>query len=251
MTADGLGDRIKNYENAYRLTLPSRLPVIIRLDGKSFHSYTHDCQRPFDPKLVEAMDQVAIFLCSEIQNAMVGYVQSDEISILLNNWKELNTQSWLDNNLQKLVSCSAGLASSFFSLHSDKIFGKHKLAVFDSRAFILPPSEVVNYFLWRQQDNTRNSVQMLARSLFSHRECENKNNSDLQEMIHAKGKNWDDLPTALKRGRCVVKASIARDGGIRKKWVVDNEIPIFSQDRDYIERFLKANEVVEEKVSDK
>ncbi len=243
---DSLGDRMKLYENAYRHHLTPRMPVIIRLDGKSFHSYTKGCKRPFDEYLTCLMNDTATMLCHVIQNAMVAYVQSDEISILLNNWKELNTQSWLSNNIQKVVSCSAGLASAFFSIHSTDVFGKHKLAVFDSRVFILPLTEVCNYFLWRQQDNTRNSVQMMARSLYSHKECEDKNNSQLQEMIHAKGENWNDLPTAYKRGRCIVKKEFEANGAVRHRWVVDNEIPIFSQDRSYIDRFLEANKPEEE-----
>jgi tRNA(His) 5'-end guanylyltransferase len=193
----------------------------------------------------------------------VAYVQSDEISLLLNNYKEIDTQPWFENNLQKMVSVSAGMASAVFTSLSAKIFGgTYKIAIFDSRAFILPKEEVNNYFLWRQQDATRNSVQMLARTLYSHKELNNKNNSQLQELCFQKGFNWNDCPTSQKRGRCIVKKEIVKMGTVRpyldksgnlvmpsdraireahtvrKVWEVDNEIPIFSDDKSYIEKYV-------------
>ena len=130
-----------------------------------------------------------------------------------------------------------------------------KPAAFDARAFIVPKEDVCNYFLWRQQDATRNSIQMLARSLYSHRECEDKNTSQLQELIFRKGINWNDCPVYQKRGRCIIKKSAMHQGtnpktgevvsGMRSKWVVDNEIPIFSQDRNYINQFVHLDQPVE------
>jgi hypothetical protein len=139
-----------------------------------------------------------------------------------------------------------------------------KRAAFDARVFPLPEFEVCNYFIWRQQDWTRNSVQMMARSLFSHKECHKKNNSQLQEMIHQAGKNWNDLDIHLKRGQCIVKETYEVDPGAtyqldpgesipkgfikpgetvtRSRWAVDNNIPIFTQDRDYIDKHLAREE---------
>lgn len=261
---DSLGDRMKTYEDAFRISLPIRMPVIIRVDGKAFHSYTKGCKRPFDQKLVDCMDITAQKLCKEVQGCQLAYVQSDEISLLVTNYDDLDTQSWFDNNLQKMVSISAAIASSTFTMNSWRIWmggvmapvGLESLkpAMFDARAFVLPKEEVCNYFLWRQQDATRNSVQMLARSLYSHKQCENKNNSDLQEMIFQKGQNWNNLPTSQKRGRCIVRqltnklAQNPKTGevtnAIRSEWIVDNEIPIFSQDRYYINKFAYPGEEI-------
>ncbi len=245
---DSLGNRMKQYENCFRQIFTERLPLILRIDGKSFHNYTKSCERPFDQKLINAMNEVAIYLCQNLQGAQLAYIQSDEISILINNYQTIKTQPLFDNNLNKIVSISAGLASAKMTEQSVFIFGKTKLATFDSRSFVLPKEEVVNYFQWRQSDNTRNSVQMLARSLYSHKECNMKNNSQLQEMCFQKGKNWNDLATSLKRGRVVVKeqnivSMINRKTQqeemiTRSKWIVDNEIPIFFQDRNYIEKFV-------------
>lgn len=244
---DSLGDRMKNYENSFKFVLPSRLPVILRVDGKAFHTYTKNCQKPFDFNLMEVMNLTAIELCKEIQGAQIAYIQSDEISILIHGYKNLNSQSWFNNEIQKMVSISAAIASSTFTANSGLIWnGKIKSAYFDSRIFIIPESEVCNYMLWRENDMVRNSIQMLARSLYSHKECNNKNCSELQEMCFQKEKNWNDLPTNLKRGRCVIKEYYKTPSGsdgvyaIRSKWIIDNEIPIFSQDRNYIEKYFQT-----------
>lgn len=226
---DSLGDRMKfNYEEAYKVRIPMRIPVIIRLDGKCFHQWTKGLEKPFDNTMIENMGELALYLCKEIATAQISYVQSDEISILLHNYKSLHAQAWFSNEIQKMVSVSAGMASSYFSILSNR------LAVFDSRVFALPEAEVNNYFVWRQQDASRNSVQMQARALYSHSECSNKNINALQEMIFQKGINWNNLETRKKRGLCVVK----KDG----KWSIDNEIPIFTQDKEYINQHLECND---------
>ena len=185
----------------------------------------------------------------------MAYVQSDEISILVHYHKRFNSGSWFDNELQKMVSISAGIASSTFTKESWRIwaFGCDantpgdqaiqadaiKPACFDSRAFVLPEEEVCNYFIWRQKDFERNSVQMLARSLYSHKEVHLKGNAELQEMCFKKGHNWDSLPISQKRGRCIRKMP-GLSG--HTKWNVDQEIPIFAKDREFFDGFLVKEE---------
>lgn len=238
MAKDDLGDRMKAYEDAFRYYIPARLPVILRIDGKAFHSYTTGCKKPFDDLLIDVISETAQHLCQNIQTVAMAYAQSDEISLLLIPYKKLGTQAWFDNNLQKMCSVAAGMASSYMTLASRKIFGEHKLAVFDCRAFLLPKEEVNNYFLWRQQDAIRNSAQMLARSLYSHKECDNKNTKELKEMCSKKNYDWDNLPTLQKRGRCLVKEYFELNNTIRSRWITDKEIPIFSQNTDYINQYV-------------
>lgn len=236
---DPMGDRMKrNYEDAFRATLPLRLPVVIRVDGKAFHTYTRSLERPFSQPFIDAMDGVAIYLCQNIQGARLAYVQSDEISVLLNNYRTLNTSAWFDGNIQKCVSVAAGLASAKMTAESAFIFGSPRLASFDARIFVLPPAEVNNYFLWRQNDWSRNSLAMAARAFYSDKELFGKGHSDLHELLHAKGQNWNDLPTYLRRGRCVVRAYDDRS----PFWKVDNEIPRFSENTLYIEQHIVAEE---------
>jgi len=254
---DSLGTRMKGYEYAAKTKLPRRLPVIIRLDGKAFHTYTKGCAKPFDDRLISLMDATAKHVCDNIQGAQIAYVQSDEITILVHNYKKLNSSAWFDNDIQKMASISAALASTYFTMNSILLGFKdsegantRKVALFDSRVFVVPEHDVVNNFEWRQQDAIRNSVQMVARCLYSHKECENKNVVKLKEMILAKNMDWDQLPNKHKRGRCIYKAPVERayshngeDGDmIRNEWIIDRDIPIFHEDREFIARHLKVEE---------
>lgn len=241
---DSLGDRMKQYESAYRHTFPRRMPLIVRVDGKAFHRWTRSCRKPFDANLITVMNFAASALCSEIQGSKMAYVQSDEISVLINSYETHETQPWFDNQLQKIVSVSAAIAAATVTREAPEYLRIYESAYFDARAFVLPESEVANYFLWRQNDASRNSVQMLARSLASHSECNNKNLAALMELAFQRGQNWNDLPTHFRRGRCLIQESFeADDGTVRNRWTVDNEIPIWKGEaRSYIERFLAVKE---------
>ena len=247
MSDDSIGDRMKRYEAATRSVVPYRQPTIVRVDGKAFHSYTRGLERPFCARFADCMDSVAMAMCAQMQNAALAYVQSDEISVIMNPAKGYQTQAWFDGEVQKTVSVSASIAAAVMTGLSEHIFGKTRPAFFDSRVFVVPDAmEVSNYFLWRQQDATRNSIQMLARSLYSHTQCDKRNVSQLQEMCFAKGSNWNDLPTRWKRGRCVRREVFDLEPGVmRSRWAVDNEIPIFSQAREYITDLLRADDAEE------
>lgn len=225
-----LGDRMKGYEDAFRIYLPKRLPLIIRVDGKAFHTLTRGLRKPFDPEFISAMLTTAHGLCDGIQNVKLAYWQSDEISLLITDYDKLTTQAPYDKNLQKLTSISASIATSNFT-HA---FGRD--ANFDSRAFILPKEEVCNYFLWRQQDATRNSINSVGQAHFSPKQLHGLNTDMVQELLFKeKGLNWNDLAPLEKRGACVVK----NEAG---EWDVDANIPIFSQDRNYINKFVYIGE---------
>lgn len=233
MRGDSLGDRMKGYERASKVTLPRRLPVVVRVDGKAFHTLTRSCERPFDGNLMAAMDRTAEALCEEAQGAVFAFVQSDEISVLLHNYKRLQSEPWFDNELQKIVSVAASTAAAEFG----ERWGQ---AAFDARAFVLPEAEVANYFIWRQQDATRNSIQMATRAVYSHAQVDDKNTSEMQEMLHAKGINWNDYPIGCKRGRAVVRETYERSGVMRHRWVTADP-PIFTADRRFIEQHLATD----------
>jgi tRNA(His) guanylyltransferase len=225
MNKDSIGDRMKsNYENRYRFFLTRRTPVIMRLDGRAFHTLTRNYIRPFDHSFSNNMCDTACLLISEIQGAKCAYVQSDEISILITDFDKLTTDAWFDNNIQKMTSVSAGLASAFFSLQVGKT------AIFDSRVFNIPTEEVCNYFIWRQLDWMRNSIQMLSQSHFSSKQLHGKNQVDMHEMLHEIGVNWADLEPRWKNGTFIY------DGGERG-WMLDCNI-IFKKNRNIVENFM-------------
>lgn len=249
---DSLGDRIKNYyEDRCRYFLPRRSYFIIRVDGKAFHTYCKGLKRPFDNDLISDIDSTAAFLCKNIQGAKFAYTQSDEISILVSDFDSLDTDLWFDGNIQKMVSVSASLATSEFNLlRSKRIFdlSKIKSANFDARVFQIPSSmEVENYFIWRQQDCSRNSISSVAQSLYSPKELISKNSDQKQELIFQKGINWNDFAPREKRGgfierikfingvivKDVPEESISKDDVIRNKWT-SVDCPIFTQNREFL-----------------
>lgn len=262
-----LSTRMKeNYENRSKQFLLRRTPTVIRLDGKAFHTYTKNLQKPFDEGLIEDMQETTKFLCENIQGCKLGYTQSDEITLVLTDYDKLETSAWFDYNVQKITSISASLATAKFNQLRLKreAFGTRlrgagdlcnlTLAFFDSRIFQIPEKEeVVNCLIWRQRDAEKNSVAMLAQSLYSHSELFKKNSNDMQEMCFWKGQNWNDLHFSKKRGSFIVKNTYV-DGKllteelgeytansdskvVRTKWEVV-ETPIFSKDRDSILKLI-------------
>lgn len=227
MTKISLGNRMKeNYENRFRFKLVRRMPVILRLDGKAFHTLTRRCQKPFDEFFSNAMEYTSMRLLSEIQGAKCAYVQSDEISILLTDFDTLQTDAWFDNNLQKIVSVSAGFASAHFTTH---FCNDGNIAVFDCRAFNIPKEEAYNYFVWRQQDWLKNSVQMLARAHYSPKQLHKKKQADMHEMLYKKGINWANLESRWKNGTFCFYT----DG----TWITTYDA-IFIENRNLIEQYL-------------
>lgn len=247
---DSLGDRMKNYEQCYNIKLPENTNIIIRLDGKAFHSFTKKMERPFDDQFKEVMQLTTEALCKEIQGVSFAYTQSDEINLLLTDAFDPSTQPWFNNELQKMVSVSASACTSNFIEYNYEIFHKFRQAQFDSRVFFLPDFEITNYFIWRQNDATRNSLQMLTRTHFSAKECYKKNAEKMHNMLHSKGVNWNNYPIHHRRGAAfykitnrkplsgVVKKSAGKDFVERSVWYRDLEMPILTQDREYVEKWI-------------
>lgn len=245
-----LGDRMKRYEITSQNLLTRFIPVIIRIDGKAFHTFTRGLDKPFDQRLIETMWETGKLLCKEIQGCKLAYIQSDEISLLLTDYETIKTQAWFDHNVQKMVSIAASIATVGFNkewqdvINFNKAMGKIDLdnkdwAMFDARVFNLPKEEVCNYFIWRQKDCVRNSIQGLAQVNFSHKLTQNKNCDQLQEMLfQEKGINWNDCLTFQKRGVCIVKEDYDNNCTLRSRWIIDEEIPVFTQGRNYIEKYL-------------
>lgn len=275
---DELGKRMKEYyESIPKTKLMRRTPVAIRLDGKAFHTFTRGFQKPFDEILIKSMQETTKYLCENIQGCVLGYTQSDEITLILVDYKNLNTAAWFDYEVQKMCSIAASMAT----LEFNRVFNRYiedyvdavsamqdwdieekylhtlesaarKGAMFDARVFNIPKEEVTNLVYWRQLDAIRNSIQMVGQANFSYKELQNKSCNMIQNMLLTeKDINWNNFPTHQKRGSCCVKLyqigegswqSHAEDKLIpngRTRWVIDEEIPIFKdEDRDYIERLI-------------
>lgn len=195
MSREGaLATRIKRYEAASDYILTPRSCLFVRVDGKSFHTYTRGCDRPFDRDIMDAMDYAMYRTATQMQGFKLAYTQSDECTFVLTDFDTHQTQGWFGYELNKVVSISASMFTAYFNdsyLAARSEAGDDKPpALFDSRAFIVPLDDAPNVFVWRQQDWVRNSVQMLARAHFSHKELDGKRVPDMHEMLHGKGINW-------------------------------------------------------------
>lgn len=229
---DSLGTRMKGYEMESRLVFNERVPVIIRLDGKSFHTYTKGMKRPFDDKLANAMKETTKFLCENITDCRFGYTQSDEITLVLTNDRSEDYSAWYGNQLQKIVSVAASYCTfKFNSLMFDSVGVP---ALFDARAFELPTvTEACNAVYWRQLDAMRNSVQMLAQSLYSHKDTQFINNEDMKvKMVEEKGIDWSELEVWKQRGTACIKGE--------NGWELDGSTPVFKDDWDYLIKLLEV-----------
>lgn len=270
-TYSELDKRMKGYyEEIPKIKLMRRTPVICRIDGKAFHTFTRGFQKPFDDILINSMQDTMKYLCENIQGCVLGYTQSDEITLVLVDYKKLNSSAWFDYEVQKMCSISASMATmafnKFFKIRvnnyteyyyeawnhndeEDKYINTinnalDRGAMFDSRVFNIPKEEVTNCLFWRQDDASKNSIQMVGQANFSHKELQGKSCNDIQNMLLTERDiNWNDLPTYKKRGSCCIKENyeVCVDGVVttRSHWVIDNDIPIFKGEcREYIERLI-------------
>lgn len=281
MDRSDLAERMKSYEKRNRYYLQRRMPVILRLDMRAGHSFTRGFKRPFDEVFIKSMQNTAKYLCENIQNCKLSYQQSDEITLLLVDYDKLNTDCFFDYRVDKLCSIAASMATMAFNKFFEKYVDEYRFskwdgisnyedgtwgyiqtllnavdkgAMFDARCFNIPKEEVTNNFYWRQDDASRNSIQMVGQANFSHKELHKKSRNDIQDMLMIqKGINWNDFPIYQKRGSCCVKKEIENkstgyNGEVRAieyrtKWVIDTDIPIFKgKGREYIDRLVFVGE---------
>lgn len=276
---DDLGVRMKTYyEQIPKTKLMRRCPVAIRIDGKAFHTFTRGFQKPFDEVLIKSMQETMKYLCQNIQGCVLGYTQSDEITLILVDYKNLNSDAWFDYEVQKMCSIAASMATMVFNKcfakevtsyenrmpidengclnkeYYDQYAVYHKAvdkgAMFDARCFNIPKEEVTNLIYWRQLDATRNSIQMVGQANFSHKQLQGKSCNMIQDMLMTEnGINWNDFPTHQKRGSCCIKKwyeDTTEDEGacaMRGYWFIDTEIPIFKNEgREYIDKLVMIGE---------
>lgn len=272
MDRSSIGERMKSYEDAQKTRLLSRMPVMIRLDGNAFHTHTKGFKRPFDYIMTESMQRTMKYLCEKISGCVLGYTQSDEITLLLIDYKTTTQQPYFGYVKRKVETISASMATMAFNnafaevlmeeigkesikattqeelkqigYRYEKYINKSGKAMFDSRAFNIPEFEVVNEFIWRQQDCVRNSIQSVGHANFSDKRMYKKNMGQIQDMLMLeKGINWNDFPIHLKRGSCCIRVPMVFNEGqenefVRNKWIIDKEIPTFTQDKSYIEKYF-------------
>ena len=264
-----LSDRMLSYQQVSEGNLMRRQPVIIRLDGKAFKTFTRNLIKPFDSDLSQIFQYVCFKLKEKIQGTKFIYQQSDEISLFLCDYDKITSDSWFDYRIQKMTSISASLTSVLFNQGISQIIEKYEnllseksenseqildriniwktklnCAMFDSRVFNLPEDEVCNYFIWRQQDAIRNSKQAMGQAFFSHNQLQNKNVDEVCEMlIQLKNQDWYKTSIVQQRGFCVARdVKVLSDNKTETNWYIDINIPIFKNNREYINKNCSSNQ---------
>lgn len=281
MIKDDLRSRMKEfYENIPKMKLMRRTPVVIRIDGKAFHTFTRGFQKPFDSILMTSMQETMKYLCENIQGCVFGYTQSDEITLILIDYQKFTSSAWFDYEVQKVCSIAASMATMAFNKFFTKnvnyfemtheyddtineycttlVNAAEKGATFDARCFNIPKEEVANLVYWRQLDAMRNSVQMVGQANFSHKELQNKSCNEIQDMLVAqKAINWNFYPEDCKRGAACIKlppkeevidVPTATEKPLRvvvnrSSWLIDKQMPILKENWDYINKYIYVGEV--------
>lgn len=253
---DDLGTRMKEfYEQIPKTRLMRRVPVAVRIDGRSFHTFTRGFWKPFDRTLMNTMQGTMQYLCQNIQGAKFGYAQSDEITLILTDYDTFTTSAFFDYEVQKLCSIIASMATMKFNqlfpynvsllrgikgdykaihyfeeYYDTMLTAASKGAMFDCRCFNIPKEEVTNLIYWRQLDAMRNSVQMVGQANFSQKELQNKSCEKIKEMLAVKGILWEAYSPDCKWGAACRKDE---DG-----WYVDHDMPILKEDRAYVDDLI-------------
>lgn len=202
-----IGDRMKSYEIRQRTKLLTRIPYVVRVDGKSFHTFTKDLKTPYDERFIELMNLAMKFTAFEMTGVTAAYRQSDEISFVFYE-PDYEKTHWLGGRVQKLASVVASLVSVNFNKHMHRYLPDKmsETPVFDGRAFQLPDrTEACNYLVWRALDAKRNSINMLARSHYSQSKLNGVSQDELLEMIKKKGRPWKDHPEQFTQGTYMIQ----------------------------------------------
>jgi tRNA(His) 5'-end guanylyltransferase len=187
------------------------IPIVARIDGRSFSKFTKGMNRPYDAIMSEMMVDTTKFLVEET-GASIGYTQSDEISLAWHS-TDLRSQVWFDGRIMKMTSQLAAQATLYFnrlvSFRYERFY--ERMPSFDARVWQVPNrTEAANMFVWREWDATKNSITMAASHYYSHEELQGKNGAEKQEMLFKKGVNWNDYPDFFKRGTYLQRRTVKR-----------------------------------------
>lgn len=252
---DELNEQMKLLEEVSETKLIKGMPVIIRIDGVAFHTFTKGFKKPYDELLSLAMKKTMKSICENIQGCVLGYTQSDEITLVLIDYDTLKTEAWYDYRVQKMASVTASMATNFFNIHfrnlveyeidnvhddnfvytTKLIKSMDKGSIFDSRVFNIREENILNNLIWRQRDAERNSIQALGQSYFSQKQINGLSINELKEKIKLeKNDSWEEYSFSQKYGTCCIRKE--------QGWSFENETPRFSEDRDFYQGIIFPND---------
>lgn len=256
MIYETLGDRQKEYEKNSDYVLTRRLPIIIRVDGRSFSRLTRKLTKPYSVDIGNIMSETMMYCIMEMQGAVFGYQQHDEINFILRNDQSFDSDPWYQNRIQKITSVASSLATLSFNRGLSRLDPPLDIigdAIFDARVFALPTiSEVVNYLVWRQQDCIRDAVSAAAQEELSLKFGKRTAMKLLQKRTVAEKKelllsqaniDFDEIySSSFKYGVAAYKVPTiipSKEGmTARNKWTLNDTVPLFVEEKDFIYNIL-------------
>lgn len=211
---DKLGTAMKEFERveASRRCPPGK-PLIVRLDGRAFHTFTRGLHRPFDPKLTELMKDTTAVLVKELQ-ARIGYTQSDEITLVWYVPENSESEYIFGGRYQKLVSISAAMATAVFNklLPNYLPTKSHLTPLFDSRAWCVDNlQDACLCLLWRKFDAVKNSISMVAQAHLSHKTLHKKGSAEKLQMLRDLGDPWENYAESYRQGSFYARVTEYRE----------------------------------------
>ena len=211
---DSLGDRMKAFENVEsdRRAVIGQ-PLCARLDGRSFHTFTENLGRPYDNRLTDLMVATTKYLVEETQ-AVLGYTQSDEISLMWYLPEGSESQYLFDGRFQKLASILSAYATGYFVHKLERGMIPEKtgqIPLFDCRVWQVPTLyDAYETFLWREKDAIKNSITMAASAHYSHKALQGVNGATKKNMLREIGHPYEDMPARFRRGSYVQRMKTER-----------------------------------------
>lgn len=242
-----LGDRMKEYENVTNTNLIHRMPIMVRCDGRAFHSFCSGMNKPYDDIFIELMDTLTKYLLVSVPDCEIAYVESDEITLCLFPYKTYATTPFFDGRVQKLCSTLAAMATWKFNQillewskgddASKKTFAEvysSKVAMFDCRVWNLPREEVLNCLLWRQQDSKRNAILTAGQTWIGKKKIHALKTTEVIDKLKEIGIDyWEAIPKYYHYGRTFIHNSD------KTNWIFDN-----LEDRAELSKLVNIDEEV-------
>lgn len=245
-----LADRIQGYQAAAETKLLPRVPVIITVNGRSFSKITSLLEKPYDAKLGQCLSNTMLKLCTEVEGAFFGFLHNDEIVILARNDQTNSTEPWFGNQPQKIAS----VVSSITTLHFTRCALAIELnlmgeAIFSSQVFVVPNMmEAINTLVYKQQHNFHTSIQFACfyellkkydkntiRDMLSSLTIDEK-----IDLLHQETQvDFNQYSDVFRRGAACYKVPKVSDGGMKTKWYVNEELPIFTKDTSFLSNITK------------
>ena len=242
-----LGERLSEYESIFDISIMKRVPIIVRLNIRNYKKILPNIKKPFSKVFSDIMHQCTLYIISQIQDAVFGYSFNDEINIILRNDRDLDTEPWNNNNLQKIISSVTSYAINGFE-KSVELFSDLDIVadcVVNTKVWpISNISESGNYLISRQDSCIKQAINTACGFELKTKFGADKATAFIKNKTYEQKKEillrycgidfFDFYESRFVHGCAVYKVPVIVDGITKNKWFADEEIPNFLTNKDFI-----------------